>query len=78
VQAGEAGIIAASVRVAKADALKAFNAHFPYIADREKLAEHGAALHPWRTCSPRLGVRTHLNWVWVSLRLGVRVHYGSE
>jgi hypothetical protein len=28
----------------KADALKAFNAHFPYLADREKLAEHGTAL----------------------------------
>jgi hypothetical protein len=62
----------------KADALRAFNAHFPYLADGEKLAEHGAALHPLRVCSPRLGVRTHLNWVWVSLWLGVKAHYGSE
>jgi hypothetical protein len=28
----------------KADAEKAFNAHFPYIADGAKLAEHGIAL----------------------------------
>ena len=28
----------------KADALKAFNAHFPYVADEKKLEEHGEAL----------------------------------
>jgi hypothetical protein len=35
------GGIADTVR---ADALKAFNAHFPYLADGAKLEEHGAAL----------------------------------
>jgi hypothetical protein len=30
--------------IVKADALKAFNAHFPYLADEVKLEEHGAAL----------------------------------
>jgi hypothetical protein len=30
--------------IVRADALKAFNAHFPYLADGAKLEEHGAAL----------------------------------
>jgi hypothetical protein len=85
-QADEAGIIAAAITVAKADALKAFNAHFPYLADGEKLAEHGAARHPWRACSPSLGVgiTTARSEGFTtarsegSLRLGVKAHYGSE
>jgi hypothetical protein len=37
-------VIADVFDLVKADALKAFNAHFPYLADAKKLEEHGNAL----------------------------------
>jgi hypothetical protein len=37
-------VIGAVADKVRSDALKAFNAHFPYLADEAKLEEHGAAL----------------------------------